>query len=273
MRKINVFAASVGREFGKSAENYGDNLMADLLRELFSCEPVYVDESRAELLGVGSLLDIYYKRHRADKLGFLRKRPWRTLHVWGAGFIKSNTEALWPQRLVIYAVRGELTKARVAPGKPVALGDPALLLPLIWPKKVTATSEVTVIPHFVTYQSFVSQYAASLPKHWRILNLLGDPKQITDDISSSDYIVSSSLHGLILADAYGVPSCWMEPHGKLKGDGFKFIDYFSCRGTPIAGPVDFEVFLSDFKRGVRAGAASVPSPDRINALLKAFPFQ
>jgi hypothetical protein len=273
MRKVKIFAASVGQKFGETAENYGDNLMADLLRELFSCEPVYVKESEAELLGIGSLLDIYYKQHHKDKLGFLRKRPWRTLHVWGAGFISSTTKALWPQSLVFHAVRGELTKARVAPESFVALGDPALLLPLIWPKKVTPTAEVTIIPHFITYQNFVAQYGAGLPKHWRILNLLGDPKAITDGISSSDYIVSSSLHGLILADAYDIPSRWMEPHGELKGDGFKFIDYFSCRGAPIAGPIDFETFLSDFKNGVRDGAASVPSPERISALLQSFPFR
>lgn len=273
MRKIKVFAASVGQEFGKTVENYGDNLMADLLRELFSAEPVYVKEEHAELLGVGSLLDIYYKKHRSDKLGFLRKRPWRTLHVWGAGFISSNTKAMWPQKLVFNAVRGERTRERIASENHVALGDPALLLPLIWPKRPEVTTEVTIIPHFVTYDNFVSKYAASLPKHWKILNLLGSPKQITNDISASEYIISSSLHGLILADAYGIPSCWMEPHGKLKGDGFKFADYFSYRGAPIPGPIDFEALLSDFKGGARIGAASVPSAERIDELLRSFPFR
>lgn len=274
MRKIKVFAASVGNTFGQSAENYGDNLMGDLLRTLYAIEPVYVEESQAELLGVGSLLDIFYQRYRSDRFAFLKKRPWETLHVWGSGFIRATTKALWPQSLAFHAVRGELTRARInARGNEVALGDPALLLPLIWPKEAIPAAEVAIIPHFITYQNFVDRYAASLPAHWKILDLLGDPQEITRSISSSEFIVSSSLHGLIVADAYGIPSCWMEPHGALKGDGFKFLDYFSYRGAPIPGPVSFESFLADFQNGHCPRTAAIPPPERLDALIRSFPFR
>ncbi len=43
--------------------------------------------------------------------------------------------------------------------------------------------------------------------------------------SDQENIVSSSLHGIILADAYGIPSAWLSSETP-KGLEFKFYDYF-----------------------------------------------
>lgn len=273
MRQVKIFSAAVGKKFGQTIENFGDNLMADLLRNLFSVEPVYVKASRAELIGVGSILDAYYRRYGSRKFPLLRARPWRKLHVWGSGFLDSATPPLWPQRLEYHAVRGALTKARIAAGKDVALGDPAILLPLIWPRKGPATTKVAIIPHFVTYRNFVDQYAAVLPPHWTIIDLLGDPQAITAEIAGAEFVISSSLHGLIVADAYDIPSVWMEPTGKIKGDGYKFADYFSFRGAPIPGPLSFGEILGDFDSVAARCEASAPSALQLDLLVKAFPFR
>lgn len=96
--------------------------------------------------------------------------------------MNSDAPALWPQRLRFDAVRGKLSQAKVAPDDDIALGDPAILLPLMRPKKQTRHG-VTIIPHFATHQAFADEFANRRPRLWSILNLLGDPQTIANEIS------------------------------------------------------------------------------------------
>ena len=47
------------------------------------------------------------------------------------------------------------------------------------------------------------------------------------DLTSCELIFSSSLHGLIVADSFGIPNIHMELSDKLVGGNFKFEDYYS----------------------------------------------
>jgi len=41
-------------------------------------------------------------------------------------------------------------------------------------------------------------------------------------------VLSSSLHGLIFAEAFGVPARWLQLRGSAHSEGwFKYVDYFS----------------------------------------------
>jgi hypothetical protein len=268
VRRINVFSASVGRSFGFQAENYGDNLMAPLLRSLFEVDPNYVEISKAELIGIGSILDAYDRRRKPTWRRLLSAIGSPLLHVWGSGFMNEGGMAVWPQRLKICAVRGPLSRAKLGIGA-LPMGDPALLLPLIWKKPATASAAVAVVPHFATYRDFVAAYASRLPKHWRIVDLMGAPEAVTEMIAGADLVASSSLHGLIVADAYGVPSVRLRSDERIKGDGFKYRDYEAFRGEAFGDSIDVEILL--------AGSYTPSSPktfseDARNALLSSFPF-
>lgn len=240
MRSINVFAGAKALLASEPRVNFGDNLMGAAAQRAVRLTLVYVTPERTELIGAGSILDIFSRRLKT------RTNIWRiqlqnalgtlagtraTLNVWGSGFMESDTLPLWPQRLVCHAVRGPLSRSRVC-GRSIALGDPALLLPLIWARLASLTAEVAIVPHNASYRNFLSLYADCLPRHWTVIDLLDPPTAVALAIASSEFVVSSSLHGLIVADAYGVPSCWMLPHGRLSGDGFKFADYAAFRGSP-----------------------------------------
>lgn len=50
-------------------------------------------------------------------------------------------------------------------------------------------------------------------------------------------VVSSSLHGLIVADAYGIPSKWIKVSDKIYGDDFKYGDYYQSIGVKEEKPL------------------------------------
>ena len=55
----------------------------------------------------------------------------------------------------------------------------------------------------------------------------GDWHNVIDQIKSCENIISSSLHGLIVSDAYGIPNVWIKISDNINGGEFKFKDYFS----------------------------------------------
>lgn len=84
-----------------------------------------------------------------------------------------------------------------------------------------------IIPHNTDYKY--------IKRHFNIdnniiINLNTSLEQIEptiDRILECEYIFSSSLHGLIVAHAYGIKAIWIQSHKKLYGDSIKFKDYYS----------------------------------------------
>lgn len=148
--------------------------------------------------------------------------------VWGSGIIKHSDKIHTAE---FRAVRGKETIKRMNElglKPPTVIGDPALLLPLIVPKpKAKAKYKIGIIPHVVQLDEILSKEVDNERIH--IINLKEDIITVTQDITSCEYILSSSLHGLIVAHAYNIPSIWadFQCKNKLYGDNVKFKDYFS----------------------------------------------
>ncbi|KRG46392.1 polysaccharide biosynthesis protein GumL [Stenotrophomonas panacihumi] len=148
--------------------------------------------------------------------------------VWGSG-INGKIAAGAHQfgMLDVRAVRGPRTRQTLLDrGIPVpeVYGDPGLLMPLFFPPELLGGGtprEVVVVPHFneppEKYREFAGQLVApDCPPVTFMRRLLG-----------AGLVVSSSLHGLILAEAYGIPAVYLDwGNGE---DRFKYDDYY--RGT------------------------------------------
>lgn len=148
--------------------------------------------------------------------------------VWGSGVINSFHKI---SNSDYRAVRGPLTRKRILEkgySCPEVYGDPGLLLPEFYNPIFDKKFELGIIPHFTDLTIVRSRIKSSSIK---IINLLtNDIEKTTREILECQNIISSSLHGLIVAHAYNIPAVWMQFSDNLFGDGIKFQDYFSSVG-------------------------------------------
>lgn len=158
--------------------------------------------------------------------------------VWGSGFVDSGASLqVRPGR--IHAVRGPLTaeKLRTAGVScPDVYGDPALVVPdFIVPKASAERFELGIIPHFKEKQLPNVRRLAAEGAH--IIDIQAGLQEVVDEINKCDHIASSSLHGLVAADAYQVPAIWVTFSNRPYGDGFKFKDYLASTESRSEPPL------------------------------------
>lgn len=155
-------------------------------------------------------------------IGSIAKHATTNTLVLGSGII-GRTQNLCPTADWKF-VRGPITRKRIIEcggNCPEIYGDPALLLPLFC-EESKKEYDVGIVPHYVDYNLAVELF----PSH-NIINLKNrNPLEVAREISKCRTIISSSLHGIIAANAYGIPAAWVKFSDKLKGDGVKFLDYF-----------------------------------------------
>lgn len=150
-------------------------------------------------------------------------------NIWGAGFM-NRTDQFKGGKL--FAVRGKLTDRKLSDDgfqSCGVYGDPALLLPLwIDPVHITPKHSLGIVPHWSEVDEFERLYG----DRYRIIDLrTQDIEKVVHEICCCDMILSTSLHGLIVAHAYQIPALWIQK-GYIETDGFKFEDYFSSVGIP-----------------------------------------
>lgn len=153
--------------------------------------------------------------------------------VWGSGLISLQDNI---GDADFRAVRGNYTQMRIKElgyNKPLVLGDPALLLPLIYTPARSVEFLIGIIPHYVHYQRLRSLYK---DKRIKVINLLGPIEEVIDDINLCKFTISTSLHGIIVSHSYGIRSLWVDfpeiAKTFLDGDNIKFADYFSSVDIP-----------------------------------------
>lgn len=153
--------------------------------------------------------------------------------VWGTGI---GERQQWVDPAATFrAVRGPISRQRVLEcggSCPEVYGDPAMLLPRFYAPRPAGAWRVGVVPHFVDYE-WARQRA---PKDALVIDILRPIEAVVDAIMACDGIVSSSLHGLVFASAYGLPVSWARMSDRLCGDGVKFHDFWRSFGHADDAP-------------------------------------
>lgn len=163
-----------------------------------------------------------------------------TTTVWGAGIRDSHRFLLKRTGFSlgkVCAVRGKKTREcllNAGISCPEVYGDPALLMPLIYrPSVQRVKGRVGIIPHYFDMNNKnVKRLLKELGENGVLIPVRGyiQWQDVIDLIYSCEFVISSSLHGLILSDAYGIPNQWVIFSDLLIGGTFKFDDYYSAVG-------------------------------------------
>ena len=213
--------------------------------------------------------------------------------IWGSGLMgplgAESLERLRGLRDIrVHAVRGRHTREELM-GKagwevPEVFGDPALLLPQFLPE-----GQFLPADHFIAADRHSSPPIAVVPHldhRSALAHLTGPGVQLVDvregveavvaQIAGAQVCISSSLHGIIVAQAYGVPWVWLRISDLLiSGDTFKFEDFFTTIDAAAVSACDLPArSLTQPLLTEIAARASLPETTvDVGLVLESFPFR
>lgn len=267
-RKLFVYAYVRRQGAGYAHNNWGDDINISMLEEISDLKVLILNHSRIfphlsvkSYSCIGSILGECYGKK---------------LEIWGSGFRSDKSIIHFlPQK--VHSVRGPLTRQKLLEQGidcPEVYGDPALLVSRYYRPTPRKKFKYGIIPHYVDEKNPLVKAIISRPdvlvismadyKHWH---------DIPDAVCSCEKIFSSSLHGLIVADSYGIPNVWVRFSDNIAGGDFKFRDYFASVGRDVPSPVrigsreDLDSILDDDSAAGMAGDIDFES------ILNACPFK
>jgi pyruvyltransferase len=187
--------------------NIGDIITPYIIKHLTGITPERCGEKvQGKLLSCGSVIE------------FLEDND----VVWGAGLIKPMPLEK-KANVTFLMVRGPNTrKALINAGYdvPEVYGDPCEILPQIWPGHTNKRHKLGIIPHYVDYEIALKMFPEE-----RVINILNNPESFINEVCECEEIWSSSLHGLIIPQLYGINTKRIKLSNNVIGGAFKFNDY------------------------------------------------
>lgn len=196
--------------------------------------------------------------------------------IWGSGSINGTGPIRPVTAARICALRGKkslaLMEKACGTSLDVPLGDPALLMPMFYDPAVETDKEIGIVPHH-SEKDLSRQLGKLITDDHLIIDVALDPETFIQQMKRCNVVMSSSLHGLILADAYGIPSKWISISDRLKGGDWKFGDYYSVTSTPMESPYrtpSVDSLMDHLETLSRAAEISRYTGSR-EQLLKSFP--
>ncbi|QHC68035.1 polysaccharide pyruvyl transferase family protein [Rathayibacter sp. VKM Ac-2759] len=214
-------------QVGPRVKNFGDLLgpvvVQGILKER-GVGPALRRPGSGTVMAVGSVM---HKAHDGDI-------------VWGTGVNGKVALALHDfTRLDVRAVRGPRTREWLRENKgieaPAIYGDPALLLPTLFPRLRTSAATkrhaLAVVPNLNELGRFRSHPDFVDPRRplWEVL----------ERIASSEVVVGSSLHAIVIGEALGIPVGLIASSAEPP---FKYQDYFEGTGRTASEYAMFDDF-------------------------------
>lgn len=203
--------------------NFGDDINPWFLGTLTGRSFRWGSTRRRHLLGVGSIAELA-SRHSL---------------VMGSGLLEPLVRSERPLLGRVAALRGALS-AEMLGVTPSHLGDPICLVDRLLPRPPVRAGSVGIVPHVINVPAWREQLRGR--EDLTLIDPAGDPLSVLQAIAGCERLASQSLHGLAVADAYGIPAVWIEPSPGMVGGRFKFDDYHTAFAEPRQ-PVALAAFV------------------------------
>lgn len=198
----------------KWTNNFGD-LLTPIILKYYGMTPYFAYPNKAKVAVVGTILDLLGNEYCG--------------YILGAGLTYDKPSEF--KNAIFYGVRGELTRKNLGLDKSdIVVGDPGILISnIIKFNNVKKIYKIGIIPH----ESETNDYRLNMllnkfkEKAKVIYPNCKNVVKVLREINECEYIISSSLHGLIVSDSYGIPNCRIQLNALDDSDSFKFKDYYS----------------------------------------------
>jgi pyruvyltransferase len=184
---------------GEGGLNFGDALNPILFRRLAHITLEWAPPREAELFAIGSNIEMIPDGYAGT--------------IFGTGIAAAHTRRDFSKAKVV-AVRGNLTAA-CCNVDDLLLADLGLLASDLLDHKPEQEFDEGLIRHFADPRPF---------GRFHEIDVLSGPEHVVYEAARCKRITSSSLHGLVLADALGIPNRW-SPHQSTRA--VKYEDYLS----------------------------------------------
>ncbi|CAF4225655.1 unnamed protein product [Rotaria sp. Silwood2] len=248
-------------KFTDANDNFGDKLSHVLIKAIVNFNVTVITDDahklicdKPKLLAIGSII------HFACPNDV----------IWGSGLISpsafiSHWKSMPNLTFDIRAVRGPTTRSILMSELnltvPAIYGDPALLLPYYLISFKKSTKPVIRRLLILHYTDADKQTITSGLNQVVTVHVLLPWNELLSLIVQSELVISTSLHGIIVAEAFGVPARLLK---SPLLDLFKFHDYYEGTNRTLR-------YAATIDEAIKMGGESPPNIN-LTLLRNAFPF-
>ncbi|MGX7042401.1 polysaccharide pyruvyl transferase family protein [Leuconostoc holzapfelii] len=108
--------------------------------------------------------------------------------------------------------------------------------------KQNQIEKILIVPHFEDFNDEKLQKFYD-DKRFEIVDVREEPEKVIKKLSSASFILSSSLHGLVISDSYKIPNALYNISDNMRF--FKYDDYYSATNREKLVVDDFINLLDD----------------------------
>ncbi|WP_375281618.1 polysaccharide pyruvyl transferase family protein [Pseudooctadecabacter sp.] len=211
--------------------NFGDAISATIVSHVSGREVKWAGHPSCEMYALGSLMKSVATHQVADR--DTGRKPF----IWGTGTMTGLKDLAFLGYVRVALLRGPITAALMQRDDRV-FGDTGLLIADAAGEAPRRDDIVGLVPHMhFADDPRLRKIAADNPRI-KLIDVRDEvPMRVVREIASCSHIISQSLHGLVTADAFGIPNTWLDPMGIHGAATLKFYDYAAGIGRAMAPPI------------------------------------